>query len=339
MTRARFATLAAGALGGITGCARDVRDTSIFRVAMVTDTGGLGDRSFNDAAYAGLQAARARLHVRATLVQSRAAIDYQTNLSLVASTGYDEIIAIGYSLELDLAEVAKRFGDRHFAIIDGLVDAPNVSSVGFREQEGSFLAGVLAARTTATKRIAFLGGIDVPELRKFEAGFRAGARQIDPSIAVAVKYIGSYDDVAGGRELSALLYAGGADIIFVAAGKAGLGTILESLRRTGAYVIGVDSDQDGDAPGKILTSVLKRIDRSVFEVCRRAQAHALPLGIVSLGLKEGGVGLTDFRFSRHIIGAATIALIERYRTAIVDGRLAVPFTREGLSEFKRATRV
>ena len=300
---------------------------------MVTDTGGLGDRSFNDAAYAGLLAAHARLGIRTVLVQSHAAIDFQTNLALLASNGYDETIAIGYLLEQDLAQVAKRFPQRRFAIVDGSVDAPNVTSVTFKEQEGSFLAGALAALTTRTKTIAFLGGVDVPQLRKFEAGYRAGAREIDPAVDVLVKYIGSYDDIAGGRELAGILYGQGADIIFVAAGKAGLGTIDESKRRRATYVIGVDSDQDGVAPGKVLTSVLKRIDLSVLRICAEAQSKTLRAGSVSLGLKEHAVGLTDFRYTRRIVTRAKVAILERLRKAVVAGTIVVPFTREGLAAF------
>ena len=330
-----FVVLTAFAGIALAGCASTTVKPQAFRVGMVTDTGGLGDRSFNDAAYAGLQAARKQLGIHAILVQSNAAIDYQTNLSFTASNGYDETIAIGYSLELDLAEVARRFPQRRFAIVDGTIDAPNVTSVSFKEQEGSFLAGALAALTTKTRTIGFLGGIDIPELRRFEAGYRAGARQIDPNVDVLVKYIGSYDDIPAGRELSGLLYTQHADIIFVAAGKAGLGTIDESRRRTGAYVIGVDSDQDDVLPGKILTSVLKRIDLSVLRICTEAQAHRLRSGRLRLGLKEGGVGLTDFRYSRQIVTPHDIAIVERLRAAIVAGEIVVPATREELAIFRR----
>lgn len=302
---------------------------------MVTDYGGLGDHSFNDSANAGLQAAKHRLGVAAVVLQSRSVADYQLNMMALANARMAEVFAIGYDEALDLGEVARRFPQQHFSIVDAVVDAPNVTSVLFREQEGSFLAGALAALTTRTKTIGFLGGADVPIIQTFEAGYAAGAREIDPSVRVLVKYVGSFDDVPAGKELAGVLYAQRADVVYTAAGKAGLGAIDQVRNRDGAYVIGVDSDQDALVPGKILTSVLKRIDVSVFRLCALAAAHKARPPRLVLGLREGAVGLTDFHYSRKVVTAPTIARLDRIKAALVRGELIAPTTRRELASFER----
>ena len=317
------------------GCARHAATSGAVRIGMVTDVGGLGDRSFNDSAYAGLVRARDQLHADTTVLQSKSAADYQINLTVLANKEYDEIFAIGFLMAHDVGEVSERYPQRHFSIIDAVVDMPNVTSVTFKEEEGSFLAGALAAMTTKTKTIAFLGGIDIPLLRKFEAGYTAGAHQIDPSVNVAVKYVGSFDDVASGKELAGVQFGEGADIIYVAAGKAGLGAIDQVKNRDGAFVIGVDSDQDALAPGKILTSMIKRVDVGVFRVCTQAAARKPRPAHLTLGLKEGGVGLTDFKYTRGVVTDQKIAVLNTLRALIVAGTIVVPSTREELASFKR----
>src|SRR5665213_2628116 len=266
----RAALLILAVAATVAGCSGKQSASGAVRIGMVTDVGGLGDRSFNDSAYAGLVRAKKELHVDTTVLQ-RSAADYQINMTVLANKEYDEIFAIGFLMARDVTEVAERYPQRHFSIIDAVVDQPNVTSVTFKEEEGSFLAGALAAMTTKTKTIAFLGGIDIPLLRKFEAGYAAGARQIDPSVKVLVKYVGSFEDVASGKELTGVQFSEGADIIYVAAGKAGLGAIDQVKQRNDAFLIGVDSDQDGIAPGKILTSMVKRVDTGVFRVALQAR--------------------------------------------------------------------
>ncbi len=318
-----------------TGCARKQLAPGTVRVGMVTDVGGLGDRSFNDSAYAGLVRAKNDLHVDTTVLQSRSAADYQINMTVLANKRYDEIFAIGFLMAKDVQEVAERYAKRHFSIIDAVVDMPNVTSVTFKEEEGSFLAGALAAMTTKTKTIAFLGGIDIPLLRKFEAGFAAGAREIDPNVKVLVKYVGSFDDVASGKELAGVQFGQGADIIYVAAGKAGLGAIDQVKRRDNAFVIGVDSNQDAIAPGKILTSMVKRVDIGVFRVSTQAAAHKPRPAHLTLGLKEGGVGLTDFQYTKSVVTPDKIATLAKLKALIVGGTIVAPSTREELASFKR----
>jgi hypothetical protein len=176
------------------------------KLAMVSDTGGLGDKSFNDSAYAGLMRAKVELGATIEVQESKSAADYQPNLTALADGDFDEIFAIGFLMNNDLTDVAKNYPNTHFAIIDAVNPEPNVTSVVFREQDGSFLAGALAAMVTKTKTIGFLGGIDSPLLRKFETGFTAGAHQVDPNVKVLVKYVGSFVDVSSGKELAGVMY-------------------------------------------------------------------------------------------------------------------------------------
>jgi basic membrane protein A and related proteins len=324
-------------LMALVGCANGSTTGSAaggaLKLAMVSDTGGLGDKSFNDSAYAGLMRAKTALGATVEVQESKSAADYQPNLTALADGDFDEIFAIGFLMNNDLTEVAKNYPNTHFAIIDAVSPEQNVTSVVFREQDGSFLAGSLAAMMTKTKTIGFLGGIDSPLLRKFEAGFTAGAREIDPNVKVLVKYVGSFVDVSSGKELAGVMYGAGADIIFVAAGKAGLGAIDETRSRSNVYAIGVDSDQDALAPGKILTSMVKHVDVAVFKIAEAIKAHKLPTGTTEFGLKDDGVGLTDFKYTRGAIGAANIARVAQLRAAIVAGKIVPPQTREQLATF------
>src|SRR6202163_4452165 len=331
----RAVLLALAVVSMCAGCAGKQSASGTVRIGMVTDVGGLGDRSFNDSAYAGLVRAKNELHVETTVLQSHSAADYQINLTVLANKEYDEIFAIGFLMAKDVQEVAERYAKRHFSIIDAVVDMPNVTSVTFKEEEGSFLAGALAAMTTKTKTVAFLGGIDIPLLRKFEAGYAAGAREVDPSVKVLVKYVGSFDDVASGKELAGVQFSEGADIIYVAAGKAGLGAIDQVKERSGAFIIGVDSDQDAMVPGKILTSMVKRVDIGVFRVSQQAAAHKPRPAHLTLGLEVGGVGLTDFKYTKSVVTPAKLAVLAKLRAAIIGGTLVAPSTREELASFKR----
>jgi basic membrane protein A len=320
----------------LAGCShpKSVAEGGNVRLAMVTDVGGLGDRSFNDSAYAGLVAAKRELSADIAVLQSRSAADYQPNLTVLANKQYDEIFAIGFLMARDTDEVATRFPGVHFTIIDAIVPQPNVASVTFREEEGSFLAGAAAAMASKTKTVAFLGGIDIPLLRKFEVGFAAGARQIDPHINVLVKYVGSFDDPAAGKELADVLFDQHADVVYTAAGKGGLGAIEATKARPGVYLIGVDTDQDSMLPGRILTSMVKRVDIGVLTIARDAASQKPPIGHVELGIKDGAIGLTDFRYTRHALTPAQFAMLTTLRDAIVAGTIVPPTTREALATYK-----
>ncbi len=305
-----------------------------LKLALVTGVQGLGDKSLNDSAYAGMLRAKVKLGAEVQVLQSKSAADYQPNLTVLAAQDFDEIFAVGPAMTRDVATLAKNYPRRHFAIVDSLVDQVNVTSLRFRGQDGSFLAGALAAMVSKTKRVAFLGGVDLPSSRTLEAGFAAGAREADPKVTVANKYVGSFEDAASCKALAGELFDGGADIVLVAAGKASLGAIDQVRGRSNAYVIGVDTDQDALAPGKVLTSVIKRVDVAVFKTALQAQAQKLPAGPVELGLKDGGVGLSELRYTRRVVGAAHLARLAALRRAIVEGSIVPPTTREQLAAFK-----
>jgi basic membrane protein A len=310
-----------------------------LKLGMVTDIGGLGDHSFNDSAYRGLQESKHDLGAYIQVLQSRSAADYQPNLSALTNLHFNMIYAVGVLMSFDLAQVAAANPSQHYAIIDGdptaFVHDPNVVVVTFKEEDGSFLAGALAAMMSPTHHIAFLGGEDLPLIEKFEAGYAAGAREIDPETKVDVKYVGSFDDVAAGKEMAQLLFDGGADIVYAAAGKATLGAIdAVKTRPDGYYVIGVDSDQDGLLPGKILTSMVKKVYVAVFDIAKGIK-NGRPLhGHIVLGLKQHAIGLTDFKYTRKQIGPARLARLAEIQRAIEDGRIVPPTTREELTKFK-----
>ncbi len=322
---------------GQAGCVRRVLRPRAgqLTLGMVTDVGGLGDKSFNDSAYRGLQTSQARLGAFVKVLQSKSAADYQPNLTVLSEAGYDMIYAIGFLMGDDLQQVAAQFTDRRYAIIDDVVPAANIVSVTFTEEDGSFLAGALAAMVTKTRHVAFLGGQDIPLIRKFEAGYIAGVREIDPSVKVDVKYAGSFDDVPAGQEIANILFGGGADIIYTAAGKVGLGAIdAVKSRPTGYYIIGVDNDQDALAPGKILTSMVKHVDVAVFHIARALQQHRPLQGHVVLGLREKGVSLTNFQYTHDAVSPVMIAHLNSLEQRIENGGIAVPQTREALAAWK-----
>ena len=338
MTLRLKALCAAAAIAmAVAGCAMHHRGPrpGQLKLGMVTDVGGLGDHSFNDSAYRGLLESKAALGAYVQVLQSRSAADYQPNLTALTNLHFEMIYAIGFLMSRDLDQVAQANPTQHYAIIDAVLDDPNVVSVTFKEEDGSFLAGALAAMMSTTHHISFLGGQDIPLLEKFEAGYVAGAHEVDPQAKVDVKYVGSFDDVAAGKEMTQLLFDGGSDIVYAAAGKATLGAIdAVRSRPAGDYVIGVDSDQDALLPGKILTSMVKKVYVAVFDIAQAIKdGHPLH-GHIVLGLKQHAIGLTDFRFTRRQIGPARLARLALIERAIEDGRIVPPYTRAGEATFK-----
>ena len=302
---------------------------------MVTDVGGLGDKSFNDSAYRGLLRSKSALDAYIKVLQSKSAADYQPHLTVLSEARFDMIYAIGFLMSDDLGQVAKQFPQQQYAIIDAVVPNPNVVSVTFKEEDGSFLAGAVAAMVSKTHHVAFIGGVDIPLIRKFEAGYVAGVRESDPSTRVDVKYAGSFDDVPTGKELANLLFNDGADIIYTAAGKVGLGAIdAARTRPAGYYIIGVDNDQDAIAPGKILTSMVKHVDIAVFDIAKGILAHRPLHGHVVLGLKDGGISLTAFKYTRSDVSPEDFAKLKTLQQDIIAGRITVPDTREALATWK-----
>ncbi len=239
-----------------------------------------------------------------------------------ADLDLDLIIVIGFIHQSALVEVSADYPHINFAIVDDVVDNPNVTSLVFEEHEGSFLVGVLAGLMSETNKVGFVGGMEVPLIRKFEVGFVEGAKYANPNVEVLVNYAGSFGDPGRGRELAVSQNERGADIVYHAAGGTGSG-VIDAAVANGFYAIGVDSDQDYMAPGIVLTSMVKRVDTAVFEVIKSVVDGTLEAGVRSFGIEDGGVGTSEFTYTKDLIPEAVFDAIEDARDKIISGEIVV----------------
>ncbi|MCX6367979.1 MAG: BMP family ABC transporter substrate-binding protein [Armatimonadetes bacterium] len=309
-----------------------------IKAGLVTDTGGVGDKSFNAQAWAGLQKAEKELGAQVKYVESKQNADYVANLTKFAEAKYDVVFAVGFLMQDALKEVAFKFPKVKFAIIDG--DAPSSSNCvayKFREEEGSFLAGALAASVSKSGVLGFVGGMEMPLIKKFEYGYQAGAFTIKPDIQTRVAYVGDFNDSQKGMELALSQMGMRADIVYHAAGKAGIGVIKAAQTKgEGYYAIGVDKDQDDEAPGRVLTSMVKRVDVAVFDVCKQVKEGHFNSGTVELGLKEDGIGLSVMKNTKDKIPADVLKKIEELKQEIIEGKLKPPADARGFDNFTKA---
>jgi basic membrane protein A len=312
-------------------------DMSGVRAAMVTDVGGLGDQSFNDSANAGLDRA-VEAGAEKNVLESAAPTDYINNLTQLAQNSFSPIFAVGFLMTDAVAEIAPQFPDQSFAIIDSVVEEPNVASLTFKEEQGSYLAGVVAGLMTQQDTeftnpddniVGFLGGLEGPLIKKFEAGYTAGVESVCADCQVLVEYAGTtpeaFNDPAAGQEISLRLNDQGADIIYHASGATGAG-LFEAANDRQFFAIGVDSDQAALNPGlPILTSVLKRVDNAVLQTVEEFANDQFPGGEVqSFGLAEDGVGLAEFGEFADLVPTEVTAAVDSARQDIVDGNVEVP---------------
>ena len=292
------------------------------RIALVLSFGGLGDEAFNDAAFRGYQMALEDFDVDLTYVEPADIPEFEEHQRAYAEAGYDLIIAIGFYQEDSLQVVAQEYPDVHFAIVDTVVDLPNVASITFKEHEGSFLVGVLAGMMTETNRVGFVGGLEIPLIKKFEVGFLEGLQYANPDADLLVNYAGDFLDPGTGKELAISQFERNADIIFHAAGGTGMG-VIEAAEEMGKYAIGVDSNQDHLAPGTVLTSMIKRVDVAVYEIIAEKVEGRFTPGLMTLGVADDGVGVTDFEYTKDIIPQEVIDLIEEIKDKIAAGEIEV----------------
>ena len=339
---ALVATIAAGCgNGGSSSSTSGGSSTgAAIKVGMVTDTAGIGDKSFNDLTWAGLQKAKKDFGVDIKYLQSTTAADYDTNLTSLATAGYNPVIAVGFLLTDNVSKISTALPDTKFAGIDEFFDPvpKNVVGLNFREEEGCYLAGIVAAKATTDpsigarinnqKVVGFVGGMDVPLIQKFEAGYKAGVASVDPSIKVISLYAGSFSDPTKGNELGLSEISQGADVIFAAAGGTGEGVFRACQDTKKAYFIGVDADQfntiknSGDT---ILTSVMKAVDVVAYETVKDAVEGKFPAGqIKTFGLKEGGMKLAPYHDFESKIPQATKDAVATAQQAIIDGSITVP---------------
>jgi len=304
-----------------------------LKVGVVFDSGGLGDNSFNDSANRGAERAKKELEAVINHVDSRSTKDFEPNLSTLADRGSDIVFAIGLSQGDALKAVAAKYPKVKFAIVDGTVDAPNVRCLKFNEEQGSFLAGYLAGLTSKSGKIGFVGGEQIALIEKFYAGYAAGAKTANPAIEVLpAKYTGSWDNVDAGKSDANILFGQGADIVYGAAGRAGLG-IIAAAKEQGKLAIGVDGDQDGIEKGFVLTSMIKRVDEAVFATIKDVKDGKFTAGTTVYDLKSNGVGLSDMKFTQDKLPPDAKKKLDDERAKIISGEIKVPTTEDELAKY------
>jgi basic membrane protein A len=323
----------AGIALGVGGCGeRPAKSGDRPVVGLVFDVGGLGDKSFNDSAYRGLRWARDSLNVETQAIEPTQGTDREAALRLFATQGRDLIFGIGFLFTDDIRRMAEEFPDRKFACIDyslreGETVPPNLLAVRFREEEGSFLVGAIAALKSHSGKIGFVGGMDMPLIHRFQAGYEAGARHARPGAEILVGYAGvtgeAFKNPAKGKELALAQYAAGAEVIFHASGSTGLG-VFEAARLQRRYAIGVDSDQWDEAPGRVLTSMIKSVDVAVFRTVRSLVEGRFTGGVIELGLAERGVDYVYDSRNATLFAPGMRDTVEAYRAAIIAGEIEVP---------------
>jgi len=291
-----------------------------LNVGIVLSVGGLGDKSFNDSAYRGLEDAKKDLGINFKYVEPASPAEDEQYLREFAENDYDLVVGVGFLMRDALEQVATDFPEVKFALIDETVELPNVSSLLFAEDEGSFLVGALAAMMSETGVVGFVGGMEVPLIQKFETGFYAGAEYVNPDIKTLGLYTSGpnpFNDPVRGKENALSLIKQGADVVYHAAGGTGVG-VIDAAKQAGVYAIGVDSNQDAVAKGTVLTSMIKNVDIAVYNTVKDIMAGEFNAGVNVLGVAEGGVGTTDFEFTKDVIGEEKLAKLEEIREKIIN---------------------
>lgn len=298
---------------------------------MITDVGGLGDKSFNDSAWDGLQKIGKELGVEPVILQSTKQEDYEANIGNMAQS-VDLSVAVGFLMEQAMKAGSEQYPDKKFGIIDTVVSTPNVMSITFKEHEGSFLVGVIAGLTTKSNVVGFVGGMDFPLIKKFEVGFRAGVASVNPKAKVLVNYTGVFDNPDKGKEVALAQFKKKADVIYHASGACGIG-VIQAADENGFWAIGVDKDQSAESKNnKVLASMIKRVDVGTYTIVKAYADNKFEGGkAIELGLKEEGVGYSD---NGNNVPAEVKTVADKYKAAIVDGTIVVPTTEDELKAFK-----
>ena len=297
-----------------------------FVPAIVFDMGGKFDKSFNEAAYAGAERFKKETRIAYREFEVTAEAQREQALRNMARRGSAIVVGIGFSQASGMEKVAKEFPNLKFAIVDAVVDLPNVQSIVFKEHEGSFLVGMAAAMASKTGKVGFVGGMDIPLIRRFALGYEEGAKYVNPKIEIFQNMTGTtpaaWNDPTRGGELARSQFDRGADVVYAAAGATGLG-VLQAAKDKGKLAIGVDSNQNHIHPGTILTSMIKRVDLAVYETFTTAKEGRWKAGVRSLGVAEGGVGYSIDQYNRSLITADMEKRLQEARAAIVAGKIRV----------------
>jgi basic membrane protein A len=297
-----------------------------FKPAVVFDTGGKFDKSFNEAAYNGAEKFKKETGIGYAEFEITNDTQREQALRKLAQRGATIIVGTGFAQAPAMKTVAAEFPKVKFVIIDDVVDLPNVQSVVFKEHEGSFLVGVLAAMASKTGKVGFVGGMDIPLIRKFECGYVQGVKYINPQAEVFQNMTGTTDDAwndpTKGGELARSQFDRGADVVYAAAGGTGLG-VYQAAKDAGKLAIGVDSNQNYIQPGTMLTSMMKRVDLATYNAFKTAQNGTWKPGLQVLGLKEEGVGWAFDDNNKPLITADMQAKVEAAKKDIVGGTIKV----------------
>lgn len=314
----------------LSGCsagssAREADDGRV-KVGIVFDIGGKDDRSFNAAAYQGVLRAKKELPITLRDVEPGDPTSIEPALRAFAQYGYTATIGVGFAQGPIIKQVAADYPQLHFIIIDSVADLPNVASLLFKEHEGSFLVGMIAAYTSKTGILGFVGGMDIPLIHRFATGYEEGARYVNPKIKVLQNYVGitdaAWNNPGKGRELANAQYEQGADVIFQAAGNSGLG-VFDAAEAYNKFAIGVDANQNWIKPGHILTSMLKRIDNAVFSIIEDEVKGQFRGGIHVYGLENDGVGYAIDEHNKPLIPDWVIEKVEQAKADIIAGKIKV----------------
>ncbi|WP_416796585.1 BMP family lipoprotein [Ciceribacter azotifigens] len=294
--------------------------------ALVYGTGGKFDKSFNEAAYAGAEKFKAETGIDYRDFEPTGDTQGEQAIRNFASKGYNPVVAVSFAWTSAIEKVAAEFPDTKFVIVDSVVDLPNVRSVVYKEEEGSYLVGILAGMASKTGTVGFVGGMDIPLIRKFECGYEQGARAANPSIEVLQNMTGTtgaaWNDPVRGGELTKNQIDQGADVIYAAAGATGLG-VLQTAADNGKLSIGVDSNQNYLHPGSVLTSMVKRVDLAVYNAYSDAKGDKFSAGVQALGVKEDGVAYALDEHNAKLVTDEMKAAVEKAKADIIAGTVKV----------------
>lgn len=300
--------------------------TAAAEPAVVYDAGGKFDKSFNEAAFNGMEKYKAETGDAYLEFEVQTDAQREQAFRRMAEKGADPIIGIGFSQADALTKVAKEFPDKHFAIIDMVVELPNVESIVFNEHEGSFLVGILASMASKTAKVGFIGGMDIPLIRRFACGYEQGAKFANKDVAVTENMTGTtpaaWNDPTKGTELAKGQFDQGVDVIFAAAGGTGTG-VYQAAKDSGKLAIGVDSNQNYIHPGTMLTSMLKRVDVAVYNSAKAVKDGTWKPGVTVLGLAQDGVGWALDDNNKSLITPDMTAKVDAAKADIISGKIKV----------------
>jgi basic membrane protein A len=320
LRRSLFGAVAALALSATTAIAADERPAIVF------DIGGKFDKSFNESMFNGSEKFKADTGIAYAEFEIANEAQREQAIRNFADQGYSPIIAAGFAQAAALEKVAKEYPELKFAIVDMVVDLPNVQSIVFKEHEGSYLVGVLAGMASKSGKVGFVGGMDIPLIRKFACGYAQGVKAVRPDATIFQNMTGdtgaAWNDPVKGGEITKGQMAQGADVVYAAAGATGLG-VLQAAADGGALSIGVDANQNYLHPGKVLTSMLKRVDVAVYDVMKSGKDGTFQPGIKALGLAEDGVGYAMDDNNKPIVTAEMQAAAEKAKADIISGAIKV----------------